>query len=357
MSTTFYQLWNRIIGDVGSDMPAPKAKQIIQDAWRTVLNARPWSFLLREGVLIAPAVITGDVTFTQYSSTATAAPALAAILNALASPPIITRRSLRVSANTGVTSATAPIYDIYGYDGVNLLTLNRAYQEDSGLRTINIFRRFFLPPANEFGVETTDFQRWLNVIDPDDNFPLDTSKPKRLLDFWDPNRTSTGTPFALCQAPAATIAFPGVSFDGNLQPGAPIYELYPHYLGNTQKTYLCYYQAHGKDFTDDYGSVDSVLPPYIPEDLLMEAARVDAYRWAETNKGRIPSFARVNWLALMKASSDLYDKKYLEARRVDEEHYKQNWAPRLDFRRRRGFWGGADYWQTHAMPYWWGMPF
>src|SRR5262245_34596244 len=105
MPTTFYQLWNNLIGEVGTDLPAPRAKRFVQQAWRTVLDSRPWSFLLREGFVVAPALITGNVTFTQYLNTAVPDAALKTTLDALASPPPITRRSLRQATNNGVTSA------------------------------------------------------------------------------------------------------------------------------------------------------------------------------------------------------------------------------------------------------------
>ena len=40
MPTTFYQLWNRLLGEISADLPAPRAKQMVQDAWRVVLDSR-----------------------------------------------------------------------------------------------------------------------------------------------------------------------------------------------------------------------------------------------------------------------------------------------------------------------------
>ena len=358
MPTTFYQLWNNLIGEVGTDLPAPRAKRIVQQAWRDVLNARPWSFLLREGYIIAPGVITGNITFTQYASTAVPDATLKTTLDALATPPSITRRSIRLASSGGAVSPSNPIYDIYGYDPTapGTITLHRPYEEASALQSVNIFRRWFLPPYDENGNETTDFMRFLTVRDPNNNWWLDLTKAKRYLDMIDPNRTSTGTPFMLVEGPAATTAYPGVSFDGPLQPGAPLYELYPHYTSTAQKVYLCAYQAYGKDLSDDFGSVSSVLPPYINDDLVGGKARLYGYRWAEINKGKIPSLQKTNWLALMQDAEARYKEDYLEARKVDEEHYKQNWIPKLSRPYSSyPFPFGADYMQTHQWgPYGWG---
>src|SRR5262245_21067513 len=95
-NTTFYQLWNRLIADTYADLPVGAAKQYVQAAWESLRNERPWSFLLTEGIMVAPALITGDVTFTQYSSTATPSASLKTILDSLSSQPLITRRSIRV---------------------------------------------------------------------------------------------------------------------------------------------------------------------------------------------------------------------------------------------------------------------
>ena len=358
MPTTFFQLWNNLIGEVGTDLPAPRAKRFVQQAWRDVLNSRPWSFLLREGYIIAPALITGNVTFTQYLNTAVPDAALKVILDALGSPPPITRRSLRLATNSGPVSPNNPIYDIYAYDdaGAGQITLHRQYTEASGLQAINIFRRWYLPPYNENDLETTDFQRWLTVRDPDNNWWLDLSKSKRLLDIRDPNRTYTGTPFALVEGPAATSIYPGVSFDGPIQPGAPLYELYPHYMADTQKVYLCAYQAYGKDFTDDAGSTGSVLPPYIDDEFISAKAQMFAYRWAEINKGKIPSLQKTNWFLLMQDAKTRFQEGYLEARRVDEEHYRQNWLPKLSIPYGQyPFPFGADYMQTHSWGPWGGV--
>lgn len=359
MPSTFYQLWNKLIGEVGTDLPVPRAKQIVNQAWRDILNSRPWSFLLRESTIVAPALITGNLTFTQYANTATPDAALKAILDTLVSPPSITRRSIRLATTSGAVAATSPIYDIYGYNSTapGTITLNRIYMEISQTVSVNIFRRWFLPPYDENGNETADFLRWLTVRDPDNNWWLDLTKPKRYLDQIDPNRTtSSSSPFMLVEGPAATSVYPGVTFDGPLPTGTPLYELYPQFKGTVQKTYLCAYQAHGKEFTDDYGSPTSVLPPYIPEDLLNDKARCYGYRWAEINKGRIPSLQRTNWLELMMMAEASYKENFLEARKIDEEHYKQNWLPKFSRPYAKyPFPFGADYLQTHQWgPYGWG---
>lgn len=355
MPTTFYQLWNNVIAEVGADLPAPRAKQIVQQAWREVLNKRSWSFLLREGIIIAPARIEGEITFTQYSADCVPSVALKAELDALAAPPPITRRSLRLNTNSGTNSPTAPIYDIYAYDpsGAGTITLNRNYEEDSGAEDVMIFRRWYLPPYDPAGNETTDFMRWLTVKDPDNDWWLDITKPKRWIEMVDPNRTyGSSAPFVVCEGPAATTLYPGVTYDGNLQPGAPLYELYPYYNGTAQKTYQCVYQAYGKDLSDDFGSVDSVLPPYIDDELVFDKARELAYRWAEINKGKIISLQKTNWLALMQEARGAFDKQYLAARRIDDEHYKQWWMPKLSVPYNKSYFpGDAQYLQTHSLPF------
>lgn len=356
-NTTFYQLWNRLIGDTYLDLPVGAAKQYIQEAWEIIRNERPWSFLMTEGVMVAPAVITGDITFTQYSTTATPSPTLKATLDALTSEPLITRRSIRVP-NPLVSSPTinrSIFYDIYGYDPVPVsdnITLSRKYQEASGVQTVQIYRRYFLSPYDYNGVETTDFLRYLAVRDLDNNRLLDLNNSNRYIELMDPRREAAGTPLALVPAPSAQPNYPGVSWEPGsaLIPGVPLFELWPHYIASQQKVYSVLYQRKGLDFTDDFGAVTSVLPPYISEDLILAAARKKAYRWAETNKGRIPTFKGINWFKLYENAQAEYTERFLEARRIDEEFYYNNFVP--SWGNLLGLYPGVDYAQTHDLNAW-----
>lgn len=355
-STTFYQLWNRVTADTYLDLPAGAAKNYVQETWREIQNARPWGFLLAESVMVAPAVITGNITFTYGSTTATPDATLKAILDALATEPPLTRRSIRVplSSIASFVSSRSLFYDIYAYDQVpasNNITLNRRYQEASGTQTVQIYRRYFLPPYDYAGLETSDFLRFVAVRDLDNNKLLGMNLSYRQLEARDPRREATGIPQIIVSAPATQPNYPGVSWESTspLIPGVPLYEIWPHYVASTQKVYSVLYQRYGTDFTDDFGAVTSVLPPYITEEYILSGARMKAYRWAESNKGRIPSLQKTNWFKLYEMARTEFNEHFLEARRIDEEATKQDFIPN---------WGsltgafGADYAQTHDLNAW-----
>jgi hypothetical protein len=347
-NTTFYQLWNRLIGETYSDLPSAAAKQMIQDSWRDILNKREWSFLHAESVMVAPAVITGNITFTQYSEFAVPDATLKTILDSLSSPPALTRRSIRVPASTGTVSQSR-LYDINAYDpaGAGTLTLSRIYQETGGLTAVQIYRRYYLPVYDYQNFETDDFRRFLGVLDLDNNQRLSTTADHNRLNLIDPRREATGTPLAIVPAIGATPSYGGVGFAPTdpLVPGTTLYELWPHYVGTVQKTYQVFYCRAGMDLTEDFGSVTSVLPPQLHDHFVIDGARARAYRWAETNKGRIPSLQKTNWIALMREAMAAYEDDYLEMRRIDDELMPEIiplWMSQTPLM------PGINYFQTHS---------
>lgn len=360
MGVTFYQLWNELLGEVGNDVPVALAKKNVNYSWQEILNQRPWSFLLAEGILQAPAMITGTITFTQYSQICVPDAALKAQLDALTSEPLLTRRSMRRYSNDGVISGVSLIFDIYGYDpsansGAGEITLSRPWQEASGAQTMVIYRRYFLSPLNDQYQETNDFVSFVSVKDQNNNVLLDKTKNIQYLDRIDPNRVATGTPQAIVQGPINPNTFPGTGPTELLAPGTPLYELWPHYIGSTARTYVCLYQRRGLPLTDDFGTLTSTLPYQIDPELVIAGARKRIYRWAEINKGRIPALRSTDWKGLMKEAQEQWESLYLDMRRRDEEIYQQNYIPTWGAYLNTPFGFGADYIQSHAGPYGWNL--
>ena len=146
--------------------------------------------------------------------------------------------------------------------------------------------------------------------------------------------------------------FPGTSPTGPLYPGTPRFELWPFWLGNTEKVYRALYQRRGDALLDDRGSVDSVVPYPLEPELVLLKAKIEASIWADRNKGSYSQWAKVAWMDQIKVLSGMYQESYLRNRRVDNDLIDNSFG---DFESGDGEKGysaliGRDpqYSQTHA---------
>ena len=323
--------WSSLIGEVGQAIPPPLAKQIVAQAWRTICRARAWGFLRAEGYLLAPAIITGTVTFTFGQLTCVPDATLIATLDAIGTSSLVGvgKRAIRDTNNV--------IYQIRGYDGVNL-TLNRPYLSASGSQTITIFEQFYTPPITEVSssggenIESPNIREWRSVVDTSSNQRfLHTDRGPQWLDRIDPTRMRQGDPTHLIAAPYDVL---GKMIAAT---GTPLFELWPHYNGTTERIYICKFIRDYTLLSDDPADVANTLPQSITLKYLLAQAKVTAYEWAEANKGKFPALAKSNWLALLSpagvAQMELTE-EYLAAQRADESLYPEHLDESLDSRYR-----------------------
>lgn len=303
---TLESLWNELVARVPSLDPA-YAPKLIQRAWADVRNSRPWSFLIGNGVLFSPGVITaGGVTVVQFSSTVTFNAAAITALSGLANP-VLTLRQFRVGGG--------PIYSIVGLDvnfAVNgIATLDRPYLEASLVATgYQIYRCYYGAPlvtvtaadGTQTTTETSDFLRYRAIYNPSTLQRFRLYGTVEELNMMDPKRVTSGNPWAMYTHAATANTY---------------YEMYPQPLAS--QSYICAYQKRGNDLV-----AGESLPVVIPDELVLERAYGFVCIWAESAKGRIKELQGPNWLALAQASGGVYQDRLREASLRDEDTLRQN---------------------------------
>jgi hypothetical protein len=331
---TVHELVSEITGLI-PDYSALKARRDLSRAWRDLLDKRTWSFLVAEGTVTAPPLITaGTVTLTQGSPTvvpdATAAAAWAAVPQAS-----LLQRQFRVAAEGG-------IYNIVGWTTpTGPLTLDRPVVEASGTGLgYRLFQCYFLPPAEAL-VNTLpgefDFNRWLSVLDPINGIELKLDRSKAWLDVRDPQRAAGDLAYYIADyAPTVT--------------GVPRYEFWPHPTGG--QTFICLYKRQGLPFTQG----TQALPQMLPDGLLLNRALYrSAYPWAAANAGRFPALQRTNWQYLIREARGDYLLDLQAAKLQDDNVYLQSM---VGPKRLWPAFGPVDskFLQSHSMGseyYWW----
>ena len=278
----------------------------VNRAYREVRDSSLWSFQLAETGIFTPSLIGGNnnsqtsaglVTVTQGSVTVVGDADAAAAWQAQTFPPV-TFFQFRVQGRS--------IYNVIAFDGTNTLTLDRVFLEPSGSSQIyQMYQCYYAAPVK-------DFKRWMSVRDMYNGYALDVNTPRREIDRRDPLRLYFANPtiitgFETDQRGAGTD-----NASGTL--GYMLFEMYPAPVG--QLTYQAYYVRYGADLVNP----GDELPPIITEDCVLYKAKVYAYQWAEARKDALAAKgANANFLALTKASEDLYQKRVKELRIEDRE--------------------------------------
>ncbi len=310
--------WSQLIGLVGQAVPQPVAKQLVAQAWRFICAQRVWSFLRADGYLVAPAAISGAVTFTRGDVTATADATLQALIEAPAESFLVGITKRAVQDENGFT------YQIRDYETGGTITLNRPYLGSSGSQSITIFRQYYTPPISEVSdrgpnVESSDFRSWRSLCNGDSpNRYIDFRRTSEWLDQVDPRRTRTGEPYYIVEAPYDVLGY-------QIAPtGTPMFEMWPYYQGDVDRIYICKYIRHWIPLSDDPRDITNVLPLAIPISYLIAQAKLTAYEWAEANKGNYPKLQKTNWFGLIQQATLQVGEEFLSAQRTDEERYPED---------------------------------
>ncbi len=318
MAETFYNLHNRLRGEIGDYFPVPLAKRYILDALREISNKYQWSWLLQAGEILVPAAITGNVTVSAYGTlTVVADTSTAAAINAITTP-LIGRRQIRIG------SPSSGVFEIRAWDsGTSTLTLNKPVPVAAGTYPCSIVKAYYLPPdveqaAGVTPIENSNFKTYLTVTDQTNNFPLILNYSSEWLDRRDPRRDSTGTPTHLLQMAPSTIYLSGAGNQPNqIPPGTMRHELWPHPTG--QYTYNCLYQLREWTCSDDR---TSTIPENLNPDLVLYTALERADRWAARQSS--PQRRAAVTLAMGMIGLDASKKKelLLDAYREDQLYFE-----------------------------------
>lgn len=270
------------------------AGQWTKQAWRRLCDRRPWSFLRAEGAFFTNTSRDGTVTVTANSITVTGV-GMTFVAGDVT-------RQFRIGTSRPITIASVDV-------GANTCTLDVPYNGASATATTaRILDAYVTCP--------TDFGSFMAVMDPQNRWQLHTDITQDELNLWDPQRSTTGMPWALVGRMLASS-------------GAATFELWPYAL--TAKQYPFYYWSRPDAFQDS----DS-LPGIIGSrsDILVTGALAEAASWPGTTDQKNPYFNLA--LAQAKKKEFIEELNILELR--DEEIYmtwletvswvnKVPWAP------------------------------
>ncbi len=303
------------------------ARNIINHAWQDIRDEGLWSWLTAEGPLAVPnQVSAGLATVTAGSplvvGDATAAAAWIPLI--FATPPLASAtlgqgRQFRIATGN-------PIYNIIDFDGVNTLTLDRAYAEASMQNTYQIYRIYYAPPSS-------DFLRYMSIT----NIAFAYSIVGKYLTFnqeqlnrMDPQRGSTGDAYILSSYKTAAD-------------GTPVHELWPGPVN--ANPYVAIYQRRGTDLTPANVTPTVDLPATLSTSLLMARSEYRAALWASKNVNRYRDLAGINWFNVRKESLAQYNEECIKARRQDFEIFKNTFI--VPKGRYLGFPADAAFIQSH----------
>ena len=287
---TYQDFWNELVGHIPSLSPF-LAQKFVNRAWRDIRQRRSWSFLLAEGSLIVPAVIsTGTVTTTQYSANVTPNAAAITALNAAGTHPLIGERQFRLSAGSRV-------YNISSWNGTTLVLTEEFQEASASASAYEVFSAYFKAPS-------TDFIRFLTIRDLVTNYHIRLNYTAEEINRIDPQRATTGDPLYCVNYKTDSA-------------GVPWFELWP--TPTAQRSYQVLYQKRGSDFS----AAADTMPSVIPESALIDLALYHAYRWAESTKGTQKELAATDWRYMATEAKRNAEEALVRAAREDEDMFMQ----------------------------------
>lgn len=316
------------------------AQKYINRGWRQICQERLWSFLLLDGVVVCPAVITaGAASITRYSPTVTMTAAASAALlplTTVGAVPGLTNMAIRF----GTSPAVGQIYSIIAVNTIApaaiVLTLDRGVVEPTSVvASYQVYRPYITAPV-------ADFLKWESFADFDNGWAMTGDRLNQtsiMFDRRDPQRAAQGMAYFLG------------SFIGSTT-GTNIYELWPH--PTSGQTFYVKFRRRGAAF---------VLPtdtqaPVIPDDLIIQRALGwHAYPFAMANIAHFPTFKGANWTQLIVTARTSYAEQLKHVKRQDEEAAPQQvWNrghglrwPRADFKGVGDFPIDSNYLQSHLV--------
>lgn len=232
------------------DLPLPLAMEFINTAYSRALDYGPWSALYVDSEFIIPeAYAIGTVDLTQNSTTVTGV------------------GTVWISSFIGqqfLVNAAGPFYTIVDVTPGTTLTLDRPYGGETAMgQEYTIAQIYVTPPA--------DFEGFVVVLDPANNWKLRLNLPQEWLDRRDAQRTYVASPWVLAAA-------------GYNTSGRPRYELWPR-----QEVAASYPYRYIKRPSLMSASSDRPIRP-LRGDVLRLGALAELSRWPGTPQSRNPYF-------------------------------------------------------------------
>jgi hypothetical protein len=292
---------------------------LVNRAWARLRDFRLWSFhVIADSQLFVPAVISaGTVTVTFGSTAVTADATAAAALNAASTPPPIASTTLGIgrqikvgSSATGVSAVSGANYTLTAWDGVNTLTLDRPYGEQSQTNTnYQILKCYYAPPAlpatsiSPLNYDSA-FVRYLTVTNRESGYTIRGRKlyyTQQQLNSIDPQRGAQGDAYIIANYSRNSL-------------GQPVIELYPNPV--TFTTYAATYVTRWADLS---ATVDLPQMPYELSSALLNLAKVFGAHWALANTGTYQELQQVNWVAYAEMLKQEFRESLIQCLKLDDE--------------------------------------
>jgi hypothetical protein len=243
MADTVEQIWRRVLLHC-PQATAFLAKNWVQTTYNRLCGRKPWSFLRAESQFLINASRSGTVDVVYTNATVTGGTLV------FASTDI--GRQFRVSFG--------PPYTIIAVNTVlNTATLDEPWGNVTATATTGkIFDAYVTLPY--------DFGAFIAVLDTQNAWQLHIDRTQDELNFWDTQRSATGTPWALVSRRLST----GIA----AQLGRVQYELWPYCMSQKRLPYF-YYKAPQTLLDTDYlqGSFRDRT------DLILTGALIEAAKW------------------------------------------------------------------------------
>ena len=304
---SFTVIWNRVLLRCPS-ASAFLAQDWVRNAFRQIAERRRWSWLVKYGQFLVPAVYnTGTVSLTRSSATVTG--------SGTTFTSAMVGRQFRIGTGT-------PIYTISAYTSATSITLDSVWGGStvSG-SAYSIYQCYFTP--------ATDFHSFISVFDPAMNWQLWLNVQQEELNLWDAQRANMGQSYVV----SAYDYGSGI---------IPRYEIWPHQQAQYVFPYI--YEARAQDL-DESGAV---LPSFIRGDVLLEMALAEAARWPGPSADKPNPYKDLNLAILHERRAE---KMITEMETQDDATYEADvtftypamgwpWASPL---------GDSAYLQSHAL--------
>ena len=307
MADTFGQVWRAVKGHCPLASPL-LCQYWVQQAYTGVCDKRPWSFLRAENEFLVNASHSGLVNMTRGSAVVTTTGITTGQMVFQTTSPTDQDRQFRVGTNQ-------PVYTILAVDPVaQQITLDRVYGGTTSATNVGVQATIL----NAYLTVPSDFQRFLAVLDPANNWQLHLWVTDEEINTWDAQRSSVGTPWAVASRRLQTQG----TFAGRIQ-----FELWP--FANTNKNYPYYYIRRPETLTD----ASTFLGPLAVEgNIMVNLALAEAAMWPGFEDRKNPYYDKA--LAQMKMKQAEDDLNRIEV--LDEEIYMTwletvSWINRLQF--------------------------
>lgn len=311
MGMTLGQLAGRLIGELDV-IPSSSARERINDALREIYDEHEWGFLLADGFIRTPKLISGTAQVTKFSPEVILDLAVTNEINAINENDIeILDRQFKVTNSVEVDRGF--VYKIIDWDSnTNKLTIDPPYQDVDNLSAkVQILKVYYKPPyfnpPYEKGVDPVpnpiiDFKRFEYIISPQFQRRLIIDATISELNRIDPYREYIAEPRYL-------VPFTFNEFE------EPQFEMYP--IPRFARLFRVKYLRSGLQLKNDNEKVSDIFS----KDFIINKAKIKSYEWAKANADKLKLKTVGKFDNLIALAVNKQEKLLEDAIKKDEERF------------------------------------